>query len=615
MDRIDRIGSLRRSLPSWAFCLSLFASFASSRLCVFAFCRRPSPTSWVPGTAVIFFAFLATGCRPTGLEGTVRFTDVTAAAGIRFAHTNGSSGRLYTAETAGSGCAFLDYNNDGRLDLFLVNSTRLPGYPGKGPFYSALYRNEGGGHFTDVTKEAGLAVDCYGMGVAVADYDGDGYEDLYLTAVGPNHLFHNNGDGTFSDVTRKAGVGDPRWSTSAVWFDYDRDSRLDLFVGNYCRWTPETNKVCPDSFGRKRICGPTTYPGVPSVLYHNNGDGTFTDVTQQAGLDETAGKALGVAVWDYDNDGWLDLAVAKDREPNLLYRNNHDGTFTERGVEAGIAYNSRGKARAGMGIDTGDTSNSGQESVLIGNFDQEGLGQYLNDGQGHFTDVADQSGLYEASLPFLTFGVTFVDYDGDGYKDILTANGHVNEVTAAGYAMRLSAFHNDGTGKFQEAGPALGPIFTEPRVWRGLAVGDFDNDGDPDLLLSACAGRPALLRNDGGNQRHWLAVKAIGAGQNREGIGTQVRLTAGGQRQTGWVRSGSSYCSASELKAFFGLGGAAQVEAVELQFPDGQREELKGVKADQLLVVQEGKGLVAAGRPGGVEQKLLPPLHRLVRKA
>jgi hypothetical protein len=518
---------------------------------------------------------------------------VTAAAGIRFKHTNGSSGRLYTAETAGSGCAFLDYNNDGRLDLFLVNSSRLPGYPGKGPFYSVLYRNNGDGSFTDVTKEAGLAVDCYGMGVAIADYDGDGFQDLYLTAVGPNHLFHNNGDGTFTDVTKRAGVGDAHWGTSAAWFDYDRDGKLDLFVGNYAEWTPETNKVCPDSFGRKRICGPTSYKGVPSVLYHNNGDGTFSDVTRKAGVYEAAGKVLGVVVWDYNDDGWPDLVVARDREPNLLYRNNHDGTFTERGVEAGIAYSNQGKVRAGMGIDTGDTTNAGHESVLIGNFSQEGLGQFLSDGQGHFTDVADQTGLYQPSLQLLTFGLAYVDYDGDGFRDIITANGHVNQTAVVGYAMRLQAFHNDGAGKFEEVGAQLGPIFQQRRVWRGLAVGDFDGDGDPDLLISSCNGQPALLRNDGGNKNHWLQVKAIATGQNREGIGTKVTMTTNGRRQIGWIRSGSSYCSQSELTAFFGLGPAAQADAVELQYPDGGKQRVKGVKADQKIVVQEGKGLMA----------------------
>jgi hypothetical protein len=527
----------------------------------------------------------------------VHFTDVTASAGIHFQHTSGASGRFYLPETVGAGCAFLDYNQDGKPDLFFVNSSRLPGYAHPGPFYPALYRNNGDGTFTDVTKPAGLTVDSYGMGVAIADYDGDGFEDLYLTALGPNHLFHNNGNGTFTDVTRKAGVGDPRFSTSAAWFDYDRDGRLDLFVCNYCQWSPETNQSCPDALGRKRICGPTYYAGAPSTLYHNNGDGTFHDVTKKAGLFETAGKALGVVVWDANGDGWPDLVVAKDREPNLLFQNNRDGTFTERGVEAGIAYNGQGKARAGMGIDTADTANDGRESVLIGNFAQQGLAQFQTDGHGYFADVADQTGLYQPSLPFLTFGLAFVDYDGDGFKDIVAANGHTGELSGASNAMRLLAFHNDGKGHFREVGPELGPAFAAKRVWRGLAVGDFDGDGDPDLLLSTCGGKPALLRNDGGNTNHWLQVKAIAAGQNREGIGTKVTVAANGMRQSGWIRSGSSYCSQNELTAFFGLGKAARVEQVELQFPDGARQVVLGVRADQMIVVREGKGLVVQRPP------------------
>jgi hypothetical protein len=305
--------------------------------------------------------------------------------------------------------------------------------------------------------------------------------------------------------------------------------------------------------------------------------------------------------------------VADDLEPNLYFRNNHNGTFTERGVEAGIAYSNQGKPRAGMGIDTADTTNSGRESVLIGNNTHEGLGQFQNDGQGSFTDIADQTGLYEASLPFLTFGVAYVDYDGDGLKDIVTANGHVNmrAESETGFAMRMLAFHNDGAGRFRECAAALGPALTEMRVWRGLAVGDIDNDGDPDLLVSTCNGKPALLRNDGGNRNAWLQVKAIGAGQNREGIGTKVTVTAGGQRQTGWIRSGSSYCSQNELAAFFGLGSAEQADTVELLFPSGRTEVVKGVKARQLIVVQEGKGLVAQGAPGTVEPHLLPQVRRV----
>ncbi len=552
----------------------------------------------------LLLPLLLAGCphrspRPAGdvpaRPAAVHFTDVTAAAGIRFQHTSGRSGRFYLPETLGAGCAFLDYNNDGEQDLFFVNSSRLPGFARRGPFYPALYRNDGRGHFTDVTRQAGLAVDGYGLGVAVADYDGDGHEDLYLTALGPNHLFHNNGNGSFSDVTARAGVGDPRCSTSAAWLDYDRDGRLDLFVCNYCRWSPAINQVCPDSTGRKHLCGPSYYQGTSSTLYHNQGDGTFADVTRKAGLENANGKALGVVVWDYDGDDWLDLGVAQDMEPNLLYRNNGDGTFAERGVEAGIALSSQGKPRAGMGIDTADTANDGREALLIGNNTAQGMAQFLPDTHGRFTDVADQTGLFQPSLPFLTFGLAFVDYDGDGRKDILAANGHIDENVALNgggitFPQNLLAFHNAGDGKFVSAGDSLGPNFREKRLWRGLAVGDVDHDGDPDLLVSTCEGRPALLRNEGGNNSHWLQVKAVAAGQNREGIGTRVTITAGGTRQSGWIRSGSSYCSQNELTAFFGLGRAAVVEQLELRFPDGARQVARGVRADQRIVVREARG-------------------------
>jgi enediyne biosynthesis protein E4 len=518
----------------------------------------------------------------------------------------------------GSGCAFLDYNNDGKLDLFLVNSSRLPGYKERGPFFPALYRNEGGGRFTDVTQAAGLALDCYGMGAAVADYDGDGFQDLLLTALGSCHLFHNQGDGTFAEVTQAAGVGKEGFWTSACWWDYDRDGDLDLFVGNYCRWSPKEHQVCRDSAGRAQICGPTYYQGGAPALYRNNGDGAFTDVTKAARLDDPVGKALGVVAWDYDSDGWPDLLVARDMEPNALYRNQGDGTFADVAVEAGVAYSSEGKARAGMGIDTADTTNSGRESVLVGNNTDQGLAQFLADEQHHFTDTAPQTGLYQPSLTLLTFGVAFLDYDGDGFKDIFTANGHVDASVhlrggSVTYPEPIVVFRNDGQGKFREAGAELGPVFQERRVWRGLAYGDWDNDGDPDLLVTTCGGKPALLRNDGGNARPWLQVKAIAAGNNWEGIGAKVVVVAGGLRQSGWIRGGSSYCSQNELKAFFGLGSASRADTVEVLFPSGHREVVTSVAAGQMIVVQEGKGLVAQGAPGTAEPKLLPRFHRAVR--
>jgi hypothetical protein len=592
-----------------------------------------------PGIAVMIgvhtlCSLLAAGCRgttrdvvagsppdrPPASSPAVRFVDVTRTAGIHFRHTNGRSGRFYFPETAGSGCGFLDYNNDGKLDLFFVNGSRLPGYPQQGPLFSALYRNNGGGRFTDVTQAAGLAVDCYGMGVAVADYDADGYQDLLLTALGSCHLFHNQGDGRFREVTRAAGVGQEGFWTSAAFLDYDRDGWLDLYVGNYCRWSPQTNKLCPDGRGGKKMCGPTSYRGLPSVLYRNNGDGTFADVTKAAGLHETVGKALGIAVWDYDGNGWLDMAIARDKEPNSLYRNRGDGTFVDVALEVGIAYSMTGVARSGMGIDTADITNSGRESILIGNIDTEGLALFTPDANGQFTDTADAAGLFGPSLPMSTFGALFVDYDGDGLKDCVTANGHVDEkVHVAGsnvsYKQNLLVFHNEGGGTFQEVGASLGPVFGEKRVWRGLAYGDWDSDGDPDLLLSTCGGAPALLRNDGGNSRSWLQVQALGALGNRQGIGARVTVLAGGVRQTGWIRTGTSYGSQHELTAFFGLGAAREAAEVEVRFASGKREVVAEVEAGQLIVVEEGKGLVAQGPPGSPAVRRLPPLRRPTGKA
>jgi hypothetical protein len=550
----------------------------------------------------------ATGAAPATASApaaALRFEDVADALGVRFKHTNGASGLRYLAETMGAGCAFLDDDGDGRLDLFLVNSSRLPGFAGKGPYHPALYHQRSDGTFEDVTQRAGLGVECYGMGCAVGDYDNDGHPDLYLTAYGGCHLFHNSGNGTFTEVTRRARVPGPAWGTSAAWFDDDQDGFLDLFVCSYCRWSPATNQSCGD------ICGPKYYPGTASVLYHNNRDGTFSDVTRRAHVDTADGKALGVTVWDADGDGWLDFAVANDTVPNWLFHNNRDGSFTETGVEAGIAYAANGQARAGMGVDTADLDLTGREAMLIGNNASEGLGLYrpeaaVTPGGAHFIDGAADAGLLAPSMPFSTFGARFVDLDQDGFDDIVTANGHINEHQARlgggkGLAQRMQVFHNEpaagaaGAGRgpearrFQEIGAAVGNGISTPRVARGLAVGDFDNDGDPDLLVCVNNGRAALLRNEGRNRNHWLAIRLRGTRSNREGLGTRVLLRAGGRAQSAWVRSGSSYCSDSEHVARFGLGQAAQADRVELHWPSGRVQSLHDVKADQLLQVTEGK--------------------------
>jgi hypothetical protein len=526
----------------------------------------------------------------------VRFTDASDALGVRFTHTNGSSGRLYFAETMGAGCAFLDYDGDGRLDLFLVNSSRLPGFNGQGPFYSALYHQRPDGSFEDVTRQAGVAIECYGMGVAVGDYDNDGHPDLYLTAYGGCHLFHNNGSGTFTEVTRSAKAAGPAWGTGAAWFDYDRDGYLDLFVCNYCRWSPAQNRSCGDSSGAY-LCGPQYYAATSSMLYHNNRDGTFADVTQRAGVGIPDGKALGIVVWDFDGDGWPDFAVANDTVPNWLFHNNRNGTFTEISVETGIAYGNNGQARAGMGIDTADYDHRGHEALLVGNNSTEGLGLYQPELLGHFTDVAEEAGLFQPSLRYSTFGALFTDVDMDGFADVVTANGHVNQQIAhlggsIQFEERMQLFHNEpgdgrATRRFREIGESAGDGITTPRIGRGLAVGDFDGDGDPDLLATANNGRAALLRNEGGNRNHWLALRLRGTKSNREGLGTRVVVRAGGQQQTGWVRSGSSYCSDSEHVARFGLGRATQADLIELHWPSGTVQTLRSVKADQLLQVTE----------------------------
>jgi hypothetical protein len=534
---------------------------------------------------------------PAAPPAPARFVDVTAPAGLRFRHTNGESGRFFLAETLGSGCAFLDYDQDGRLDLFLVNSSRLPGFRGQGPFLPALYRNEGGGKFQDVTRAVGLTVDCYGMGVAVADYDNDGDPDLLLTAYGGSHLFRNEG-GRFTEVTRQAGVTGPAWGTSAAWFDYDRDGYLDLFICNYLYWSPETNLVC-EKDGHRYACGLTLYPGTASVLYHNKGDGSFSDVTKEAGVAQPNGKALGVVVWDLDEDGWLDFAVANDSTPNWLFRNNGDGTFTEIGVEAGVAYSKHGLERGGMGIDTADYDHSGREAVVIGNLVGEGLALFRPvDGPEQFEDQAEEAGLYQASLPFTTFGARFFDYDLDGFPDLLTANGQVTkDMGAHGSAFmleqRLQLFRNEvsqgGRRQFREVTPAPESPLNTPRTGRGLAVGDYDADGDPDLLVLSNNEGVALLQNEGPPQGHWLAVKLIGVKSNREGIGARVRITAGGQTRTGWVRSGGSYCSEDERVARFGLGALTRVDQVEVRWPSGTVDRLAAIPANQILLIREGQ--------------------------
>jgi hypothetical protein len=526
---------------------------------------------------------------------------VTGPAGIHFKHNSGAFGKKYLPETMGSGVCIIDYDNDGWQDILLVNSMDWPGHK-TGKSLPALYHNNKDGTFTDVTKQAGLAIEMYGMGCTVGDFDNDGYDDIYITTVGSNHLFHNLGNGKFADVTAKAGVADPGFSASAVWFDYDNDGKLDLFVTHYVEWSIDTDQYCSLDNKNKSYCTPQRFKGESSALFHNRGDGTFENVTKRAGLYDPTSKALGVALVDYDNDGWLDLFVSNDTEPNKLYHNNHNGTFTDVAVPTGVAYGEAGTARAGMGTDAADYDNSGWPSLVVGNFTNEGIALYHNDGSGLFTDEAPSTGIAQMSTKSLTFGALFFDYDLDGLPDILAINGHVSDDISVvqptvKYAESPQLFHNLGKTRFEEVTNSVGSAFPRPIVGRGGAYLDFDNDGDLDLVITANNGVARLLRNDHANQNDFLRVKTVGTRSNRDGIGAKVTIKlANGSRLSAMVRSGSSYLSQSELPLTFGLGKPAQGKTltIDVAWPSGRKDSISDVKPNQFITIQEGKGLSAA---------------------
>jgi len=543
---------------------------------------------------------LAAADRAAAPAADIHFIDITHHAGINFVHYTGGFGKKFLPETMGAGCAFIDYDNDGSPDILLVNGSDFAGHKLRRTTLK-LYRNNGNGTFTDVTVQAGLDVQMYGMGVAVGDYDNDGWDDVYVTGLGEARLFHND-HGHFKDVTQTAGVNNPGFGASAVWFDYDRDGKLDLFVTNYVHWQEKDDLYCSLDGRHKSFCTPEAYHGDTCRLFHNMGYGRFEDVTRKAGIYDPTSKALGVAVIDYDRDGWPDLAVSNDTERNKLYRNNHDGTFSEQGVQAGIAFSEDGIARGAMGIDAVDFDHSGFPSLAIGNFSNQMMGLYHNEGNRFFIDIAPSSSIGRASLLSLSFGIFFFDYDLDGREDLFVGNGHIEPdinliQPQVAYAELPLVFHDEGKERFKETGKALG--FTNKFVARGAAHADIDNDGAPDILLTTNGGPAYLFHNVAGapgGRNNAIRIKTVGTRSNRDGIGAEVRVrTAGGENwQT--IHSGSSYCSQSELTLTFGLGQESEAQSVEITWPSGQRDALKNLKANQTYTIEEG-GQILAARP------------------
>ncbi len=540
---------------------------------------------------------------PAGLLGAVaptgrHYLDVTAQAGIHFIHNNGAFGQKYLPETMGSGCAFIDYDNDGNQDILLINGTDFPGHVRRQTTMK-LYHNNGNGTFTDVTARARLNIPMYGMGVAIGDYDNDGWDDIYVTGLGEARLFHNQHNGTFRDVTKEAGVNNTGFGTSAAWFDYDRDGKLDLFVCNYVQWEQKKDIYCTLDGRHKSYCTPEAYKGESCRLFHNLGNGRFEDVTKKAGIYDMSGKNLGVAIVDYNMDGWPDIAVSDDTEPNKLYRNNHNGTFTQDSVQAGIAYDMNGIARGAMGIDAADFNRSGYPSLAIGNFSNQMLGLYQNEKHNFFIDIAPQSAIGQDSRLALTFGLFFYDYNLDGLQDLFVANGHIEPDIAriqaqVTYAERPLLFRDEGNSRFQEVGKQVG--FTRQMVARGAAYGDINNDGYPDVLVTTNNGPAHLFKNTGRDTANAVRIKTVGTRSNRNGIGAVARVHSNGAVNWQTVHSGSSYCSQSELPLTFGLNKAESAEEVHILWPSGQQDVLKNVKANATYTIQEG-GKVLSTRP------------------
>ena len=535
----------------------------------------------------------------------VKFTDVARTAGLRFTHDNAASPEKYLIETMGSGCGWIDYDQNGLLDIYLANGAATRLHPPKGSLRSALYRNNGDGSFSDVTEHAGVGAEgLFGMGVAVGDYDNDGFPDLFVLGYQRCILYHNNKDGTFSDVTSKAGVGNTgKWGSSAAWFDYDNDGKLDLVIANYVDWSPENNFYCGSRGpGLRSYCHPDVYHGQAATLYHNNGDGTFTDVSDRSGLAQKPGNGLGVVTFDYDNDGWQDIFIANDSMPNFLFHNNRDGTFREVAYSAGVAVGIDGQFEAGMGTDAADTTGSGRLDLVVTHLDQQLARLYRNLGDGLFEDDTYRSKISYQTFHMSGFGARFMDYDNDGRRDLFMANGHVLDNiqlyhAETRYAEPKLMFRNTGSGIFEDVSAQLGSDFLLPRVSRGAAIGDFDNDGDLDILVSNNGQPPQLLRNDGGNSNHWFELSLIGTRSNRDAVGARVQVTAGDLVLYEERKGGMSYQSAQDPRLHFGLGQRSIIDQSEIKWPSGEVTKLTNLEVDQILTIEEGKGLIQRSFP------------------
>ncbi|HEV2765605.1 MAG TPA: CRTAC1 family protein [Pyrinomonadaceae bacterium] len=532
-----------------------------------------------------------------GQPAAVRFADVAEQSGVTFRHVSTPEKR-YIVESMSGGVALIDFDNDGWLDIFFVNSLTVDLLKSKGKTRSALYRNRGDGTFADVTDKAGVADIGWGMGAAVADYNNDGFQDLYVTCVGPNRLLKNNGDGTFADVTERAGVGDPRWSAGASFVDFDHDGWLDLFVSNYVAFDfknlPEfgRDKTCQFK-GLAVQCGPRGLPGEGDSLYRNNGDGTFTDVTKRAGVSDPNGYyGMGVISSDFDEDGFTDIFVANDSTPNFLYKNNGDGTFREIGFLSGTALNENGASQGCMGVTVADYDHDGRLDLFITNFDDDYNVLYRNDGRLSFTDASYAAKVAAVSFPYVGWGTKFFDYDNDGWADIFVANGHVYPQIKT-FLQRNFVHRNNRDGTFTEVAEQLGSPFLEKRAARGAAFGDVDNDGDVDIVVNNLGAPAQLLRNDGGNAANAVLIKLAGVKSNRDGVGARVRVVSGDLSQKDEVRSGDSYLSQSDLRLHFGLEKRAKVDLIEVRWPSGATDRVTSAKVNHVITIKEGQGPVA----------------------